>query len=184
MKNESAFVRNGNVTSENVTFYKDYGYLICPYMVSPKEIAELKNETVRIFRGERGVIDGMIPVAAGESDGDVLKKYVAIHFPHKISPALKKFLGQKNIVEVLKKVVSPNVKSMQSMLFVKGPGKAGQAWHQDEYYIPTRDKSLIGAWIAIDDANIQNGCLWLIPGSHKLGYMMPRIPNSSDEYAD
>ncbi len=184
MNNESAYVRNGNVTPDNVQFYKDYGYLICPGMVSEQEIAELKSETVKIFRGERGVIDGMIPVEAGESDADVLKKYVAIHFPHKISPALKTFLGQKNIVEVLKKVVSPNVKSMQSMLFVKGPGKAGQAWHQDEYYIPTRDKSLIGAWIAIDDANVQNGCLWLIPGTHREGYIMPRVPNSSDEYAD
>src|SRR3954470_17729335 len=179
MNNESAFVRKGQVTPENVTFYNDYGYLICPDMISPLEIAELKTETVKIFRGERGVIDGMLPVTAGESDADVLKKYVAIHFPHKISPALKTFLAQKNIVEVLKKVVSPNVKSMQSMLFVKGPGKAGQAWHQDEYYIPTRDKSLIGAWIAIDDANIQNGCLWLIPGTHKEGYIMPRVANTS-----
>ena len=184
MNNEPAYVRNGNVTPENVKFYQDYGYLICPDMVSPQEIAELKKETVKIFRGERGAIDGMIPVAPGESDADVLKKYVAIHFPHKISPALKTFLGQKSIVEVLKKVVSPNVKSMQSMLFVKGPGKAGQAWHQDEYYIPTRDKSLIGVWIAIDDANIQNGCLWLIPGTHKEGYIMSRVPNASDEYAD
>src|SRR3954467_7411254 len=115
MNNESAFVRNGNVTTENVTFYKDYGYLICPDMVSPGEIAELKKETVKIFRGERGVIDGMLPVAAGESDADVLKKYVAIHFPHKISNVLKTFLSQKNIVDVVKKVVSPNVKSMQSM---------------------------------------------------------------------
>src|SRR3954467_8664940 len=108
MNNESAFVRNGNVTTENVTFYKDYGYLIAPDMVSPEEIAALKKETVKIFRGERGVIDGMLPVAAGESDAEVLKKYVAIHFPHKISPALNTFLSQQKIVEVLKKVVSPN----------------------------------------------------------------------------
>jgi hypothetical protein len=41
---------------------------------------------------------------------------------------------------------------MQSMLFVKASGKPGQAWHQDEDYIPTRDRSLLGAWIALDDA--------------------------------
>lgn len=68
------------------------------------------------------------------------------------------------------------------MLFVKGPGKAGQAWHQDEFYIPTRDKSLIGAWIAIDDATVDNGCLWIIPG--RPGWMMKRVPNGSNEYAD
>ncbi|MGL4630168.1 MAG: phytanoyl-CoA dioxygenase family protein, partial [Leadbetterella sp.] len=55
---------------------------------------------------------------------------------------------------------------------------------QDEFYIPTRDKSLVGAWIAIDDATVENGCLWIIPGSQKSGYIMPRVENKSTEYAD
>jgi ectoine hydroxylase-related dioxygenase (phytanoyl-CoA dioxygenase family) len=71
---------------------------------------------------------------------------------------------------------------MQSMLFVKAPGKKGQAWHQDEYYIPTRDKSLVGAWIAIDDATVENGCLWIIPG--RPDHMMRRVPYHGTEYAD
>ena len=57
------------------------------------------------------------------------------------------------------------------MLFVKAAGKPGQAWHQDEDYIPTRDRSLCGAWIAMDDATTENGCLWIIPGSHKPGVL-------------
>jgi phytanoyl-CoA hydroxylase len=95
---------------------------------------------------------------------------------------MKKFLFNQKIVDVLTKIVSPNIKCMQSMLFVKGPGKAGQAWHQDEFYIPTRDKSLVGAWIAIDDATVDNGCLWIIPG--RPGHMMRRVKNESNEYAD
>lgn len=72
---------------------------------------------------------------------------------------------------------------MQSMLFVKPPGFQGQAWHQDEIYIPTRDRSLIGAWIALDDASIENGSLWVIPGSHKTGYLHPqRDHNRTDEF--
>ena len=59
---------------------------------------------------------------------------------------------------------SKEIKSMQSMLFIKPAGKPGQAWHQDEYYIPTRDASLTGVWIALDDATIENGCLWVRPG--------------------
>jgi ectoine hydroxylase-related dioxygenase (phytanoyl-CoA dioxygenase family) len=70
------------------------------------------------------------------------------------------------------------------MLFVKAPGKPGQSWHQDEFYIPTRDKSLVGAWIAIDDATVENGCLWIIPGSHRRGYIMPRVINHNKEFAD
>ena len=63
---------------------------------------------------------------------------------------------------------------MQSMLFIKATGKPGQAWHQDEYFIPTRDRTLTGAWIALDDATIENGCLWIVPGSHKRGMLWPQ----------
>lgn len=83
---------------------------------------------------------------------------------------------------MLVNIISPNVKCMQSMLFVKGPGKAGQSWHQDEFYIPVRDRSLTGVGIAIDDATIDNGCLWIIPG--RPGHIMRRVENASKEYAD
>ncbi|HMG28806.1 MAG TPA: phytanoyl-CoA dioxygenase family protein [Jiangellaceae bacterium] len=37
--------------------------------------------------------------------------------------------------------------------------------------MPTRDRSLTAAWIALDDATIENGCLWVIPGSHPNGVL-------------
>jgi len=182
MIKEQAYVKPEGITPENIAFYKAYGYLVAPQLLNIHEIDELKKETAAIFRGQRGHVDGLLPVDANESDADVLKKYVAIHFPHKISAVVHQYLFHPKIVEVLTHTVSPNIKCMQSMLFVKGPGKAGQAWHQDEFYIPTRDQSLIGVWIAIDDATIDNGCLWIIPG--RPGYMMPRIKNDNNEYAD
>jgi len=182
MDSSYAYINNGSITEYNAAFYAAYGYLIAPRLLSKEEIAALKKETAAIFRGECGYVDGMLPVNADEPDSEVLKKYVAIHFPHKISKLIYHTLFHKKIVDVLRKIVSPNLKCMQSMLFVKGPGKAGQAWHQDEFYIPTRDRSLVGAWIAIDDATVDNGCLWIIPG--RPGYMMQRIKNESNEYAD
>lgn len=182
MNKEHAIIQNGQLSKDNAAFYATYGYLIAPDLLLPEEIAALKKETASIFRGERGSIEGMIPVNADEPDSEVLKKYVAIHFPHKISKLIHDSLFHKKIVDVLRGIVSPNLKCMQSMLFVKGPGKAGQAWHQDEYYIPTRDQSLVGAWIAIDDATVDNGCLWIIPG--RPGYMMHRVKNDNNEYAD
>src|SRR5690606_7214288 len=42
---------------------------------------------------------------------------------------------------------------------------------------------LIGAWIAMDDATIENGCLWVIPGSHRTGFLYPqRQHNNPDEF--
>lgn len=170
------------ITTAETYQYKDKGYLVVPDLFSKEEIAALRNETADIFRGKRGIVDGMIHTDDNISDEEVLKKYVAIHFPHKISPVIHKSLFHRGVLDVLKNVIGPNVKCMQSMLFVKGPGKAGQSWHQDEFYIPTRDKSLIGVWIAIDDATVDNGCLWIIPG--RPGYIMKRVENSLNEYAD
>ena len=51
------------------------------------------------------------------------------------------------------------------MLFLKPPGKPGQGWHQDSYYIPTHPDTLCGAWIAIDDCDEQNGAMWMAKGS-------------------
>ena len=71
---------------------------------------------------------------------------------------------------------------MQSMLFFKQAGKPGQAWHQDEFYIPTRDRSLVGVWIALDDATIENGCLWILPGSHTPGVIYPTRQHDDDRF--
>jgi len=180
---EHAYIGRAGIQPVNINFYKEKGFLVAKDLLSPEEVALLRKETVAIFRGERGPVEGL--VEAGEaSDAAILKKYVAIHFPHKLSPVIREYLGHRGVVDVLQKIVGPNLKCMQSMLFVKAPGKAGQSWHQDEYYIPTRDRSLAGVWIAIDDATIENGCLWIIPGSNRAGYIMKRVANDSDEYAD
>ncbi|WPQ63321.1 phytanoyl-CoA dioxygenase family protein [Chitinophaga sancti] len=162
--------------------YQETGFLVVPDLFSADEIAALREETANIFSGKRGQVEGMIEMDSDISDQEVLKKYVAIHFPHKISPVIHKALFHRGVVDVLTQIIGPDVKCMQSMLFVKGPGKAGQSWHQDEFYIPTRDRSLTGVWIAIDDATVENGCLWIIPGKPK--YMMRRVENNSSEYAD
>lgn len=184
MNLRDAYVTDGELTAANIDFYRDFGYLIATNLLSSAEISELKEETVQIFRGSRGMLEGLVAVDEHEPDTEVLKKYVAIHFPHKISPVVHRYLSHPEVVRVLTGIVSPNVKCMQSMLFVKAPGKAGQSWHQDEYFIPTRDRSLVGTWIAIDDATVDNGCLWIIPGSHRPGFIRPRVANHSDEYAD
>jgi ectoine hydroxylase-related dioxygenase (phytanoyl-CoA dioxygenase family) len=182
MNKEHAIINHGKISQENISFYANHGYLIAPALLTQNEIDELRKETAAIFRGERGHVEGLVEVKENESDSDVMKKYVAIHFPHKLSEQIHAFLSHQKVIEVLTKIVSPNVKCMQSMLFVKGPGKAGQSWHQDEYYIPTRDKSLVGAWIAIDDATVENGCLWIVPG--RPSHIMQRVKNDSNDYAD
>jgi len=172
------------MTTPQADFYRQNGYLVVPDLFTAAEMQELQVETTRIFRGKRGPVEGLLEVAPQMTDAEVLRKYLAIHFPHKLSPMIERSLSHPGIVEVLTHIIGPNVKCMQSMLFVKGPGKPGQSWHQDEYYIPTRDRSLGAAWIAIDDATIENGCLWIIPGSQQSGVIMKRVPGRNPEFAE
>jgi ectoine hydroxylase-related dioxygenase (phytanoyl-CoA dioxygenase family) len=151
--------------------YQRDGYAICRGLVDAPAVKALRDEAVAIACGQRGAIEGVALLDAG--DEAALKNVLAIHFPHKISPLMRAMLSHPPIVGVLTQLVGPDVKCMQSMLFVKNAGKPGQAWHQDETFIPTTDRSLIGAWIALDDATIDNGCLWIQPGSHAPGRLWP-----------
>ncbi|CAN5154344.1 hypothetical protein BH11PSE10_BH11PSE10_08340 [soil metagenome] len=142
--------------------YQRDGYLVAPGLVEAATVQRLRDEAAAIACGERGEIEG---VTLGLDPETALKQVLAIHFPHKISPVMQRMLVESAIVAVLRQLIGPDIKCMQSMLFVKNAGKPGQAWHQDETFIPTTDASLIGVWIALDDATIDNGCLWVQPGS-------------------
>jgi len=152
-------------------FYEANGYLVLENGFTPSQIEDLKRETTLICRGERYDLPDHPKAAATESDADVLKRFLCIHFPHKCSDVMLATVHSAPTVKTLTTLIGPNVKCMQSMLFIKASGKPGQAWHQDEDYIPTRDRSLVGAWIALDRATQENGCLWVMPGSHRHGIL-------------
>ncbi len=167
------------VTDEQVRSFVEQGYLVVPGLVSGDEIEALKRDVAFMARGGYPC-ESLKPLPADYSDDQVMKNLLCLHQPHFISPVMRSFVDHAGIAAVLARIVGAHlapgwwdgsVKCMQSMLFVKPPGKPGQAWHQDELYIPTRDRSLTGGWIAIDDATRENGCLYVIPGSHRPGYL-------------
>ena len=177
------------ISEAQVRFFVDQGYLVVPGLVTPDEVDELRRDLIRLARGHYPC-EQIPPQAASITDQQVLENLLCVHQPHFISPVMKRFCLHPGLAAVLSRIVAAHlphwdgaVKCMQSMLFVKPPGKPGQAWHQDEMYIPTRDRSLCGAWIAMDDATIENGCLWVVPGSHRHGYLFPnRPPEDLEEY--
>ena len=156
-----------------VSEYDRQGYVIIPDALSADMIAAARAEATAICRGLRGDINGVMSAHEQDDDASVLRRYLCIHFPHKISPLMLDIARLPAVLDVLVEVIGPNVKMMQSMLFIKSEGKPGQAWHQDEAHIPTRDRSLTAVWIALDDATVENGCVWVIPGSHRSGVLHP-----------
>jgi hypothetical protein len=169
--------------------YIDDGFVVVPDLLSADELDEIRADALTIARGGypgRGVE----PVDASVPDDEVMAKTLAIHFPHYASPVMRRYVSHPGVVDVLTAITGAHlphwdgrVKCMQSMVFFKGPGQPGQAWHQDEAFIPTRDRSLLGAWMALDDATVDNGCLWVRPGSHRTGYLFPqRDHGQPDEF--
>ncbi len=163
-------------------FYREHGYVVIEDGLSADELAMLHDETLAICRGGRGEIHGYTPPPDDVDTDAVLRSVLCIHHPHRTSDVFTRFLAQQTIVDVLTRAIGPNLKCMQSMLFIKPSGKPGQAWHQDEDFIPTRDRSLAGAWMALDDATTENGCLWIIPGSHRHGVLWPQYPHDDKRF--
>jgi len=160
----------------DATDYVENGYLVVPGLLDSGECAEIIEDAAKFVRGEYPLERAPADLAEQATDDEALRQILAIHFPHLVSPVALAALKHPGICDVLGQIVGAHlphwdggVKAMQSMLFVKPPGFAGQAWHQDERFIPTRDRSLLGAWIALDDATEENGCLRVIPGSHRPG---------------
>ncbi len=178
------------LSDNQVQFFIDHGYIAVPDLIESGEIEELREDTVRIARGGYPC-EAVQPTSENLSDDQILANILCIHQPHFISPIMEKYVKHPELCGVLSQITAAHipfwdgsVKCMQSMLFVKPSGFQGQSWHQDEIYIPTRDRSLIGGWIAIDDATVENGCLWVIPGSHQMGYLYSQKPHGNPDEFD
>lgn len=177
------------LSDADVQFFVENGYYAAPNLMTDEEVEELRADTAYLARGGYPC-DAMPPLPDETTDEEALADILCIHQPHFVSPVMLEYVKHPKICGALSQLTAAHmpywdgsVKCMQSMLFVKPPGFQGQAWHQDEIYIPTRDRSLIGAWIALDDATIQNGCLWVVPGSHRQGYLYPqRRHENPDEF--
>ncbi|MFJ7625180.1 phytanoyl-CoA dioxygenase family protein [Streptomyces sp. NPDC097595] len=158
------------------------GFAVLRDLFSADEVDGLRREASAVCRGERGSFEGLRNDGTQRSDEEVMTDFLAIHYPHKISEVFADVMRHPTAVRALTRVIGPNVKAMQSMLFIKAAGKPGQAWHQDEHFIPTRDRSLTGLWIALDDATVENGCLWVLPGSHRRGVLYPSRVQSDEQF--
>lgn len=171
------------MTTRLAEAYIDDGYVVVPELINEDEVASIHNEIDR-FRG------GDYPISNSE-DNSELDGILCVHFPHWVSEPTLELVTHPRIAAVLAEVTGAHipfwdgrVKCMQSMLFLKPPGFPGQAWHQDERFIPTRDRSLIAAWIALDDATEANGCLRVVPGSHRSGRIWPTASHSEPDEFD
>lgn len=137
----------------------------------------LGEEEYRRFRTDgflvrRGVLDAAL-VAAVCADGERLlgsNDHPADQqwFPmlHRRSALHERVALDPRLVDPVAALVGPDVMLLQTMLFLKPPGERGNGWHQDAWYLQTLPESLIGAWIALEPCDAENGALVAAVGSH------------------
>ena len=79
-------VTRPEITDEHAAFSGENGFLALADAQTPDEVQALRDETVRICRGE-GDVAGLPPVGRDDSDDDVIRRTLCVHFPYKLSSA-------------------------------------------------------------------------------------------------
>jgi hypothetical protein len=146
-----------------VTFHRQ-GFLIVRGLVPQDDVRELLQHSEDLMHG-RIDVPGLEPPPPGAGARELERRYLRIHMLHRVLEIHERFLLHPRVLDVLEALIGPDVMAMQSMFFLKFPGGEGQGYHQDSYYIPTVPDTLCGAWLAVDRADEENGCMWFTPGS-------------------
>ena len=92
------------------------------------------------------------------------------HALHDLDPVFDEFSRRDELKELVSDLGIPDPLLLQSMYIFKQPNIGGEVTcHQDATFLYTEPLRMVGLWFALEDATIENGCLWVIPGGHRLG---------------
>jgi phytanoyl-CoA hydroxylase len=92
------------------------------------------------------------------------------HALHDLDPVFSEFSRTSDIVQLAADLGIARPLLLQGMYIFKQPRIGGEvSCHQDSTFLYTEPQDITGLWFALEDATIDNGCLWAIPGGHKLG---------------
>ena len=90
------------------------------------------------------------------------------HAMHDLDPTFERFSYRPELAGVAADIGLADALALQSMYIFKQPLIGGEvACHQDATFLYTDPMTVTGFWFAIEDATLENGCLWAKPGSHR-----------------
>ncbi len=152
------------VSVEEYVTFRQQGFLVVRGLVPPEDVQEMHDHVDGMMAG-RISIGTSIALSDKLSREEQFERWSRVHMLHREQAIHERFLLHPRTLDVLEALIGPDVLALQSMLFLKLPGHEGQGYHQDSYYIPTLPDTLIGAWLALDHADEENGCMWMTVGS-------------------
>tara|TARA_Y100000741_G_scaffold223215_1_gene170343 strand:+ start:342 stop:1169 length:828 start_codon:yes stop_codon:yes gene_type:complete len=140
-----------SLTHDQIKHYSDAGYVAPIDVLSKKEADEIRKEIELIEKKWPKELEGL-----------------GRNYVHLISPVFNKVCFNKKILDAVESLIGKNILICGTTLFIKNPNEDGYvSFHQDAKYIGLKPYNWVTAWIAVTDANEENGCMRMWSGSHK-----------------
>lgn len=153
---------------EQIDFYHDRGWLGVENVLSTEDVADLRRVTDEFVEKSRqvSVSDSVFDLEPGHNADEPrlrrLKEPVAQH------PVYDRIMRHENIVTIVSQLIGPDLRQNGTKLNMKSPGFGSPVeWHQDWAFYPHTNDDLLAVGVCIDDMTLANGCLLVVPGSHR-----------------
>ena len=176
--NTALLERKFAITPDELSFWEENGYFVRLNVFTKKENDILRHIADDIAVGKRLFPKTNIDQNALVRDGKVEASGIqAIHKVHHVSCYIPEFLARvrdPRLTDPIVDLLGPNILGLNNLYIWKSPKIGlGFPWHQDKWYFNHQYKTemTVGTWTAIDAADKENGCLYVIPGSHKYGIL-------------
>lgn len=165
------------VTDEQIAFFHEHGYLVVHDAFTPAEVRSALDGLHDLISGARPDYKGLSyePAAPKNADSlpyeqklDVIRKVWAfVEYDHR----LKALSHHPKLLNRLERIIGEPPALFQDMALLKPPHIGREKpWHQDlSYFNMPHQTTVVGVWIALDPATPENGCMHVIPGSHRKG---------------
>ena len=161
-----------NVDQLRHSFHRD-GYLAVPGILSRDEMDELHHAVARLeaMGAEPAADPAQFRFAAFGDDGGS-RRLQQVGEPHALDDTWLDLARHGKLLPIVSALLDSDVSLYYSMFMMK-PARHGfrAPWHQDlAFFVHDRD-ALIAAQVYLDDSTIDNGCIEVVPGSHRLGLL-------------
>ncbi|WP_038473938.1 phytanoyl-CoA dioxygenase family protein [Fimbriimonas ginsengisoli] len=161
------------------------GYFVARDLFTPEEVAEIRETFMEM--NANGPVEGLSEIVGGRGEytpDDPLRFYPRMMQPHfhpelPVGPVAKKYMLDPRLRPYLRAFMGDEPVAVQSMFYFKPPMARGQELHQDNYYLRVKPGTCMAAWLAIDDADFENGGMKVVPGSQDLEIACPSQADAS-----
>ncbi len=159
--------------AQREAFERD-GFVRLPAFADGPTCAAMLDRVVSLARQHAAGTGGMglvLPeanlAASAADDGhpeDLVSKVFLLHRDEVFGG----FARSAAVLDLVADLIAPQLDCFLSQFIFKNPGAWGQPWHQDSFYFPFEPaRPIVGVWLAVTEATLDNGCLHVLPGSHR-----------------